>query len=101
MRSTTSSGVPEPPRARSSSSRGPKHIRIPYAGPTKDGQPNNFAVFRPKKNSFRAEIHLKSVPDIDQQLEEAGIDAMDYDKRIGCASRKTTSRNMLTCCSGC
>jgi hypothetical protein len=47
------------------------------------GSPNNFAVFRPKKNSFRAEIHLKASPEIDQQLEEAGIDAMDNDKRFG------------------
>jgi hypothetical protein len=54
-----------------------------YIGLAKDGQPNNFAVFRPKKSSFRAEIHLKSSPDIDQELEEAGIEAMDYDKRWG------------------
>ena len=54
-----------------------------YIGLAKDGQPNNFAVFRPKKNSFRAEFHLKPNPEIDQQLEEAEIDLMDYDKRWG------------------
>jgi hypothetical protein len=54
-----------------------------YIGLAKDGQPNNFAVFRPKKNSFRVEIHLKESPEIDQQLDEAGLDSMDYDKRWG------------------
>ena len=54
-----------------------------YIGLAKDGQPNNFAIFRPKKSSFRAEIGLKSSPDIDKQFEEVGIDVMDYDKRWG------------------
>lgn len=51
-----------------------------YIGLAKDGQPNNFAVFYAKKNSFRAEIRLASSPEIDQQLEAAGIDMMDYTK---------------------
>jgi hypothetical protein len=52
-----------------------------YIGLAKDGQPNNFVIFRAKKNSFRAEIRLPSSPDIDQQLETAGIDIMDYEQR--------------------
>lgn len=52
-----------------------------YIGLAKDGQPNNFVIFRAKKNSFRAEIRLASSTDIDQQLEAAGIDAMDYDSK--------------------
>jgi hypothetical protein len=52
-----------------------------YIGLAKDGQPNNFVIFRAKKNSFRAEIRLASSPEIDQQLEAAGIDVMDYDTR--------------------
>lgn len=52
-----------------------------YIGLAKDGQPNNFAIFRAKKNSFRAEIRLASSPEIDQQLETAGIEVMDYDTR--------------------
>jgi hypothetical protein len=54
-----------------------------YIGLAKDGQSNNIALFRPKKNSFRVEIHIKSSPEIDQKLEDAGIDVMDYDKRWG------------------
>jgi hypothetical protein len=51
-----------------------------YIGLAKDGQPNNFAIFYAKKSSFRAEIRLASSPDIDQQLETAGIEVMDYTK---------------------
>jgi hypothetical protein len=65
-----------------------------YIGLAKDGQPNNFAVFRPKKNSFRTEIHLKSSPDIDQQLEDAGIDAMDYEKRWGAYRLRLTKNDI-------
>ena len=54
-----------------------------YIGLAKDGQPNNFVIFRAKKNSFRAEIRLASSPDIDQQLETAGIDVMDYEQKWG------------------
>jgi hypothetical protein len=52
-----------------------------YIGLAKDGQPNNFVVFRAKKNSFRAEIRLPSSPEIDQQLEAAGIDVMEYEAK--------------------
>ena len=52
-----------------------------YIGLAKEGQANNLVVFRAKKNSFRAEIRLPSSPEIDQQLEAAGIDVMEYETR--------------------
>jgi len=54
-----------------------------YIGLAKDGQPNNFVVFRAKKNSFRAEIRLASSAEIDHRLESAGIDVMDYEAKWG------------------
>lgn len=54
-----------------------------YIGLAKEGQSDNFAIFFPKKSSFHTNIYLKSSPEIDQQLEAAGIDVMDYDKRGG------------------
>jgi predicted transport protein len=54
-----------------------------YIGLAKDGQPNNFVVFRAKKKNLRAEIRLKQSDEIQAKLEEAGLDAMDYDKRWG------------------
>lgn len=52
-----------------------------YIGLAKEGQSDNFAIFFPKKSSFHTNIYLKSSPEIDQQLEAAGIEVMDYDKR--------------------
>lgn len=54
-----------------------------YIGLAKDGQPNNFVIFYAKKNSFRAEIRLPSTQEIDDELEAAGIEVMDYYKRSG------------------
>jgi hypothetical protein len=54
-----------------------------YIGLAREGQPNNFVTFRAKKNSFRAEIRLGSSPGIDQMLEAAGIEVMDYDAKWG------------------
>lgn len=54
-----------------------------YIGLAKDGRSDNFAVFIPKKVSLNTNIYLKSSPQIDQNLANAGIDLMDYDKRGG------------------
>jgi hypothetical protein len=62
-----------------------------YIGLAKDGQSNNFAIFFPKKSSFHTNIYLNSSPEIDQQLEAAGIDVMDYDKRGGAYRLRLTA----------
>jgi len=54
-----------------------------YIGLAKDGQPSNFVVFRPKKSFLRLEPRLKNKQDIQDRLEQAGLDVMDYDKRWG------------------
>lgn len=54
-----------------------------YIGLAQDDQPNNFAVFFPKKSSFHANIYIKPSTEIDKQLEAAAIDVMDYYKRGG------------------
>lgn len=54
-----------------------------YIGLAKDGQPNNFVIFRPKKNQLNMEIRLREENDLKQQMEAAGLDLMDYDKRWG------------------
>jgi hypothetical protein len=65
-----------------------------YIGLAKEGQSNNFAWFRPQKNSFRVELYLKPSPEIDQQLEEAAIDVMDYDKREGAYRLRLTKNDI-------
>lgn len=54
-----------------------------YIGLAKDGQPNNFVVFRPKKSSLLVEIKLKQAQEIQEKLDEAKIDTLEYDKKWG------------------
>lgn len=50
---------------------------------TKNGQPNNFVLFRPKKDWVRFELRLERSDAIQSKLEAAGIDVMEYDTRWG------------------
>jgi len=54
-----------------------------YIGLAKHGRPSNFVVFRPKKRFIRFELRLKSSPELQERLENAGLDVMDYDTRSG------------------
>jgi hypothetical protein len=54
-----------------------------YIGLAKHGNPQNFIIFRPKKGFMRFEPRLKNSPDIQELLEKAGLDIMDYDSRWG------------------
>lgn len=54
-----------------------------YIGLARDGQPNNFAIFRPQKNYMRLELKLLKSPEIDQLIEENELDELGYDNRWG------------------
>lgn len=54
-----------------------------YIGLAKDGRPDNFITFKPKKEFLRFEPRLKSSPETQSFLESAGLDVMDYDNRWG------------------
>jgi len=54
-----------------------------YIGLAKDGQPNNFAIFRPKKSSLLLEIRLKQSPETQELLDNAKLDILEYDKKWG------------------
>ncbi len=54
-----------------------------YIGLAKNGQPNNFAIFKAKKSSMLLEIRLKQSPQIQEKLDEAKLDTMDYDSKWG------------------
>jgi predicted transport protein len=54
-----------------------------YISLAANGQPNNFAIFRPQKNGLRLEIKLKKSEELEEKLNEAGLDIMDYDNRWG------------------
>jgi hypothetical protein len=54
-----------------------------YIGLAKNGEPNNFVIFRPAKTFIRFEPRLERSDSTQQQLEAAGLDVMDYDERWG------------------
>lgn len=49
-----------------------------YIGLAKNGQANNFTLFRAKKNFLTAAIKLDESAEMSQRLEAAGLDVMDY-----------------------
>ncbi|MDB4468576.1 hypothetical protein N9093_01820 [bacterium] len=54
-----------------------------YIGLAKNGLPNNFVVFNPKKNFIRIEPRIIKSEETQERLETAGLDVMDYDVRWG------------------
>lgn len=54
-----------------------------YIGLAKNGQANNFAICRPKKNYMRLELKLPKSQEIDEIIEKAEIEEMGYDNRWG------------------
>jgi hypothetical protein len=57
---------------------------------TKEGQPNNFAIFSAKKKFLWLEVRLDQSDEVRQELEKAGLDVMDYDVRYGRYSVRLT-----------
>ena len=49
-----------------------------YIGLSKGGQPNNFVIFRPQKNGLRFEPRLQKSEELEQKIDEAGLDLIDY-----------------------
>ncbi len=52
-----------------------------YIGIARDGQAYNFLAFRPKKSTLNVEVKLPQSDDIDQLIEEAGLDTLEYSAR--------------------
>jgi hypothetical protein len=60
----------------------PKYNKF-YIGLAKNGQPNNFVIFRPKKDWLRLELRLDRSDEIQSELDASGLDVMDYAARWG------------------
>jgi hypothetical protein len=52
-----------------------------YIGVAKYGKPFNFVIFRPKVRSLRVEPKLSKSEEIEEKLESAGLDVLEYDSR--------------------
>ena len=64
-----------------------------YIGLSKDGKPNNFVIFRPKKKFVRAELRLPKDEEAESKIEEAGFDLMEY-SRSGRTRIKLTKKEI-------
>jgi len=51
-----------------------------YIGLAKEGQTNNFAIFRPKKKFLRLEVKLKKSEQTEEMFNETDLDLIDYTK---------------------
>jgi len=54
-----------------------------YIGLVKNERPNNFVIFRPKKNKLNVEVRLAKSEEIQGELETSGLDLLEYDNRWG------------------
>ena len=54
-----------------------------YIGLSKEGIPQNFAIFRARKKHLGVAVRLKKLEEIDSKLEESNLDVLDYNKRSG------------------
>lgn len=61
----------------------PKYNKFYIGLYTKEGHPNNFVIFRPKKDWLRIEPRLQRSEKIQAMLDQSGIDVMEYDSRWG------------------
>ena len=52
-----------------------------YIGIWVDGKACNFATFRPQKQAMQLSIRLPKSAELDQKLEEKGVDVLAYDKQ--------------------
>jgi hypothetical protein len=52
-----------------------------YIGLAKDGETNNFAIFRPRKKDLNVEIRLTQTEEIQKIIDDAGLDDMGYDNK--------------------
>jgi hypothetical protein len=54
-----------------------------YIGLARQGRPDNFVVFHPKKNFLRVAPRLDRDMALEQSIEAAGLDVMEYSEREG------------------
>ncbi len=54
-----------------------------YIGMARDGEPQNFAIFRAQKQALRLDVRLARDEATETRLEEVGLDLMEYSARTG------------------
>ena len=66
-----------------------------YIGIKVNGKSNNFAIFRPQKKEIRFEPKLPESEELELEIENAGLNVMDYDKRYNAYRFKLRDEDFL------
>lgn len=54
-----------------------------YIGLAYQNQPDNFIIFRAMKKNSRMEVRIKRSEELEEKIDESGLELMDYDTRNG------------------
>ncbi|WP_432487038.1 hypothetical protein [Kineococcus sp. SYSU DK018] len=65
-----------------------------YIGLTRDGVPDNFVAFRPRKEYVVVELRIPRSDELTAQFEQAGVDLLDYQVRWGRYRLRLTSNDL-------
>ena len=67
-----------------------------YIGVEKEGQPYNFVLFRPKKNTLNFELKLSQSNHLDSKIDDAGLDTLEYNKNWSLYRLRLTTKDIKT-----
>ncbi len=67
-----------------------------YIGLAKNGRVNNFASFKPRKANTILELRLERSDEIDNLIETAGLELMEYSRRDGLYTLKVSVDELAT-----
>lgn len=67
-----------------------------YIGLAKNGLPFNFAAFRPRKNALNLEVKLPFSEELQNEIEQRGLELFSYDKRWNQYRLRLTEKDIKT-----
>jgi hypothetical protein len=67
-----------------------------YIGLEKSGQVYNFVQLRPKKTALNLEVKLPRTDELDNEIEKAGLETLEYNKRWGYYQLRLTQKEIAS-----
>jgi predicted transport protein len=67
-----------------------------YIGLEKNGQAYNFVALRPKKNVLNLELKIPQTEELNDKIEKAGLETLEYNKRWGWYQLQLTAKDVAS-----
>jgi len=67
-----------------------------YIGLEKNGQAYNFVALRPKKNVLNLELKIPQTAELNDKIEKAGLETLEYNKRWGWYQLQLTAKDVAS-----